>query len=274
MIDLSGLRFRVITLIFASGCATPPVWISHPSLLDRDLEPQREQMEVITPKLGFKSPDDFRGWLAYTSVLRNDQGDLRWVFVWLEPASKMPGYSRVRAGVLNSGGQVLDDSIFFAGWRHLDFGGVTKISRPDAPDVLLIRSEGLPGLNRKQYYALAGNRLELVRLEAGKPPELQSNEYRSPNHTVGPLYPPADEEECVGGLDAPSWTRRMSLLTWLGGTHWDGSNPNLWHEDEKVATLALGLQASPRVRAAIEALARNADAWTREAASMALNPSR
>ena len=278
MVDLSDIRFKVAAIILVSGCTPPPAWTSHHQLLDRDLEAhdptERDRMEGLTRTLGFKSRDDFRGWIAFFSVLRNDQGALRWAFVWLEPANRHPGYSRVRVGILDASGQILDDSIFLSGWRHLDFTGVSKLSRQNAPDVLLIRSEGLPGLNRRQYYALAGNHLELVRLEAEKPPELQSNHYGSPNHTVGPLYPPANEEECVGALEGASWTRRLSMLTWLGGYHWDGSNANLWHEDEKVAMLARTLQSIPRVRASMQNLSGSSDAWIREAASLALNPSR
>jgi hypothetical protein len=274
----TSIHLWLATLLLASGCTSPPVWTSHRQLLDHDLEShdstKHDQLEGMAGKLGFKTREDFRGWLAYTTVLRNDHAQLRWVFVWLEPAFKMPGYSRVRAGVLDSDGHILDDSIFLAGWRHMDFAGVAKIARPEGLDVLLIRSEGLHISNRWQYYALAGDHLELVRLEDGKPAKLHANYYRSPNHTVGPIHPPADEDECVRILEGPSWTRRISVLSWLAGIHWDGTDAHLWHEDEKISALALRLQSSPRIHATVESLLSTQDTWTREAAFLALNPDR
>jgi hypothetical protein len=273
-----GVRLALASLLLASGCSAPQIWLSHPELLDRDLNVRDPaalgEMHRSIRSLGFRMDEGFRGWLAYSTVLRNDQGELRWVFVWLEPAFKVPGYSRVRSGVVDSEGRILDDSVFLSGWRHWDFRGVTKLARSESPDVLLIRSEGMIIPNRWHYFALAGDHLEVVRLEAGEPKKLDSNYYRSPNHTIGPLQPPADEDECMRALEGRSWSRRMSLLTWLAGNHWDGTNAHLWHEDEKVAALGLRLQSSPRVRAALEALSRSPDAWTREAAAFALNPDR
>ena len=60
------------------------------------------------------------------------------------------------------------------------------------------------------------------------------------------------------------------MLTWLAGWHYEGTHPNLWHEDEAAAALALKLQKSPRIREAVDVLSRDADAWTREAAELFL----
>jgi hypothetical protein len=271
-----GMRWWPLLTLAASGCTPPSIWDPHSRFLDRELQGQEtlELTQVLEKSTRSLRRDDFRGWLAFSSVLINDRGEARWVNVWLEPANKMPGYSRVRSVVVNPEGRVVDDSIFLTGWRHLDFTGVSKVLRPKFPDVLRIGCEGLVIRNRRHFYALAGDRLELVRLEGDEPAKIQANFCTSPNHTIGPVYPPAGEEDCVQALQNASWTRRMSMLTWLAGIHWDGSNPNLWHEDEKAATLALNLQSSPRSLAAVKALAGAEDAWTREAVGLVLDRDR
>ena len=251
-----------IALAFLAGCAAPP--------LDRDLTPSTSDERAaglsLAARMGFHETDDFRGYLAFITDLRNDRVELRRVVVRLETTGKIPDYARIRVGVVGPDGP--RDSAFFGGWRHLEFTGVEKIVRPGGPDLLLITSETMLLPQPRAYYALAGERIELVRLEVdGK---LYPNYYTSPNHTIGPVHPPSDEADALRALEGDSWTRRMSMLTWLAGSHYTGKNPELWHEDTKVAELARELKWSPRVKAAVEALAKNPDPWTRDVAALFL----
>ena len=166
---------------------------------------------------------------------------------------------------------MLSDEHFHSGWRIAGFEGVERVAGAmGRPDLLCILVEGMVIGARRCFFAVVDGHFELVRMEQGIERKLVAAIYSHPNHTIGPLHPPKSEEDCLRDLEQGSWPRRMSLLTWLAGVHWDGTDPEVWHEDEVTASLALRLQASPRIRAAMESLARSEDAWIRDAARLAL----
>jgi hypothetical protein len=242
---------RALALVLLWGCA------GSPSYLNRNLawgSPEQGEALRFAREAGFPEIEGFRGTLAFVGDLRNDAGRLLRVLIWLELSGKMPGHSRIRAGVATPQGERLRDEVFRGGWRLVEYTGVERLLRPAAPDLFLIRAQGLAGPEHAFYFALAGDRAELVRLEAGPPPRAHGNSY-SDAPSVGPDTAPPDEDEALRALGG-TWTRRMSTLLWLAGDH------------EQGPPLGRRLRYRPSIRKAVEAFTNDPDPWIRETAEL------
>jgi len=230
---------------------------------------ERRDLDRQVELLGVAPRPEFSGCPDFVTALRNDRGLGRWVLVWLSWNGKVPSFSRVRVAVLDDDGRLLTDNAFLSGWRHLDFEGIDRCADEGRPaDLLRISTWSMVQGHLQQFYALVGDRVEIVRLEAKGEPEPLKINYASPNHTVGPVVPPLDEKDCVDTLESGTWARQLSVLAWLGGIHWDGSNPQVWHEDQDAVRAFSNLHSSPRVQMQVARLTQSPDPWIRHAANV------
>jgi hypothetical protein len=139
-------------------------------------------------------------------------------------------------------------------------------------DVLEVESE--PVINgrdvAKQYYALIGEKLLLIRLEDSKG-KLIRNVYGAPNHTIGLNQTGRSSADWAKSLESNDRAEVLAALTWLGGIHWNPgmAAPDYLHEEMSEARLAEEVRALETVKASVNRLRHSDDAWVRDAAKLA-----
>jgi hypothetical protein len=200
------------------------------------------------------------------------QGQISYALVEESPLVTIPGQSGIRIHLFNSEGKLLSSAAFSTGWRislaDMKLTYVPEIGR----EVLVVNSK--PEINgrdvAKQYYALIGEKVLLVRLEdsSGKPVR---NIYGAPHHTIGPALSGRSAGEWEKVLESRDEAEVLAALTWLGGIHWnpDSPAPEYEHEELSEAYLAEGVRSSKAVKVALSRLARSENAWLRSATALA-----
>ena len=200
-------------------------------------------------------------------------GEPRYVLIEDAPLFTIPGVSRLQMSVFDQDGKLLDSSEFSAGWRILT-DEIKFVQVKNFREVLEVQS--FPVINgadiRKQYYALVGDKMRLVRLEDSKG-VLRANAYGSPNHTIGFTELGRSAEDWEESLKTKDEAQSLATLTWLGGYHLDityeGLVPGYWHEDLAEVRLVEEVRARPGVRKIVNSLKDAKNPWLREAARLA-----
>jgi len=154
---------------------------------------------------------------------------------------------------------------------------LTGVKRSRVPeidrDVLEVGSR--PVINgrdiARQYYALVGDTVTLIRLEDSRG-EPVKNIFGAPNHTIGPNLAGRSAAEWEKALGSTDSAETLSALAWLGGRHWDIQKPlpEYEHEELAEAQLADSVRTRRSVQDAIHKLAKSKNRWVREAAELAM----
>ena len=180
----------------------------------------------------------------------------------------IPGGSSAHVFVISSEGNLLSNTEFLTGWRI----GVKKVSIAEAPDdaaeTVLIETEPTVGggLIPKQYYALTGDKIVLVRLE-GPEGKITENCYAWPNHMIGPRTLDLSEKSLIDKLADGTWAEKLTALVWIGGEHLDEvPDFNVAHEDDKSKVLAKKLLSNKRVAEEVYKLTLSRNKWISELA--------
>ena len=280
-----SLGWSIATIPFQRKCttgvltvrvarATLPPWAVLLSYRDRDLT----KIESAEPQLR-TAIDALRGRIENErlnarlfSRISTTEGKSRYVLIEESPLETIPGDSRLRISLFDLDGRLIDSSQFGAGWR-ISLSEIRFMKVKDVEgEVLEVRSyRHINGADvAKQYYALLGDTMTLIRLEDSSGALFQ-NTYRAPNHTIGHTQtgrPAADWERALVSNDT---AEVLATLIWLGGHHLDPSegDGSYVYEDLSEARLAKEVRQRSAVKAAVNALRNSDNPWVREAASAA-----
>ena len=206
------------------------------------------------------------------SKLSDARGQTRYVFIEESPLITVPGRSRIYAHVFDTEGGLLGSSDFNCGHRIF----LTEMEVAYAPEVgrelLLVHSR--PTINgadiARQFYALVGEKVLLVRLEdsGGR---LVRNTYASPGHTIGLTLTGRAAKEWEEALASDDVAETLATMTWLGGAHLNPRKPapEYAHEKHSEARVADEARSREGVRAALDKLTRSENPWVKGAAEMA-----
>jgi hypothetical protein len=123
----------------------------------------------------------------------------------------------------------------------------------------------------KQYYALIGEKVLLVRLEDGGG-NLIRNIYGTPNHTIGLTLTGRSANEWEKALESNDVAEVLATLTWLSGTHWNPRNPSpeYAHEEMREAQLADYIRSRKGVKLMLKKLTQSENTWVQNAAQLAI----
>ncbi|MBV9929262.1 MAG: hypothetical protein JOZ96_29890 [Acidobacteria bacterium] len=265
-------------------CAEAPAWCVLLSFEDRDLDALdresyvrlRQAIDALTEK---PNPVGNSYDTKLITQLSNARGQYRYVLVEELPLLSIPGESRLRVHVFDGQGRVLSASDFTCGYR-IDVTGVKRSRMPEFEvgvqesdvDVLEVGSRrvyGGPDVAR-QFYALLGDAVVLVRLEDGSGTPV-ANTFSVPGHTIGPGLPARTASEWERTLASSDPAEALSALMWVGGEHMDVKRPLLWPgaEELKEARLADEVRSRPVTRELIRLRANCDNRWIRDAAQLA-----
>ena len=210
------------------------------------------------PKGFVVAPEPWRFWKA-TGV-----GQAQYIFLLGESLVLIPGGSSVCVQTFDGSAKRINSWSFQTGWRIALTGASIQYSNEIASDLIAIHTVPIVnGLNiAKEYFAIGGNRLRLIRLENDKGEPVQ-NEYALPNYEIGVVPEAHTVEEWAGLLESKDKADVLSALVFLGGRHIDVGP---WPSESKYAGLWRQLTGSRRIRESIELLSRSGSDWIRQAA--------
>lgn len=191
------------------------------------------------------------------------------------PLTVIPGSSSAGLHLLRNDGTPAAGCVFTAGWRlDLHEAVVVNATWLETIAVELRIQAAINGSDvKRQYYALAGDRFALVRLEDSEG-RAHMNHYGAPNWTIGPLPPLRTEEQWERVILSDEPVPLLEALVWLGGIHLDSAlpPPPTLHEDRASALLCEAVRARPAVGRRVRDLRASLNHWIREAAVLAEDP--
>ena len=257
----------------ATGLEVSSAWSILVSWQNRDLRQidgaAKAQLQMAIESLRGKPENPFLSPGLFSRLLTSD-GDHKYVLIEESPLVMIPGGSGLGISLFTTDGKLIDSSEFEAGWR---------IALSEIRLVLVngIRGEVLevdcvPFINgadiAKQYYALIGNKMKLIRLEDSNG-VLVRNYYGSPNHTIGFVQTGRSADDWQETLVSNDLAEVLATLTWLGGGHLNPgeAEPNYMHEDLSEARVVEEVRARTAVKAAVNGLKHSQNRWIREAAT-------
>jgi hypothetical protein len=182
-----------------------------------------------------------------------------------------PGTTSIRVALFDKSGAVVTRSEFTTGWRrYLDSARLAEV---DGVLCVEVDATQLGADTTRQYYALIGDRLDLVRLE--EEGSTRRNAYYTNHFRCGPEPPRQTAAEWESDLSSPDKARVWRALVWLGGCHLlplpPGKEREAQMEPEQAADLVREVRARPAVIARLKELEKNGNDWERAAARIALN---
>ncbi len=203
--------------------------------------------------------------------LLNDQGKKRYTLIYIIPLVIIPGASCASVCVFDDLGHLLSVISFSTGWR-IDIVSVEKFKEKNTgTEMVLIRTD--PSLDSgeiyKQYYALAGNDIVLIRLEDSDG-SLVRNDYNIPHFLIGPDLPANSAPKLVDSVLKGTWVEKLAILTWLGGCHDDPACEDLEPEVKKDALLTDKVLENKRLIKHINLLCKSQDRWVSKTAKFVL----
>ncbi len=208
--------------------------------------------------------------VVFRSML-NTKGEKRYVFIEVAPLNMVPGNSSLRVHVFDTAGGLLGVQEFNAGHRRSLTGMRIRKNGLINEEALIANTEYCIGGGHpsSQYYALVGERMELIHLEQDG--ELDRNDYMSSHMTIGPrVVRSVDEWEKV--LSSANSAEILSALVWLGGSHWtDIPSP---YDDKVEAEKAHALRSRGGVRKRLGELSQSDNPWIKTAAQSVLENNR
>ena len=216
--------------------------------------------------------------LRYLWRVENPDEPARDVLIGADGLFEIPGDSRANAFVFDLEGNLLSYTEFSLGWRS-QFQSVSLISNDQLGLPMIRFVMDRSDRETEQFYALIGDNLSLIRLE-GKAGLLR-NKFVAENWTIGPRIPDRTSEEWENALRSNNPGEVLSVLTWIGGKHWDLKiPPHVWSDgytsptaDVRLnAELVTGVRLRPSVQQRLMELRDSGSKWIKEAAELALNP--
>lgn len=206
------------------------------------------------------------------SKISNARGQIRYALVEESPLLTIPGECGIRVHIFSLEGKLLNSSAFSSGWRITLTEMKLKFMPEIGREVLEVSSE--PVINgrdvAKQYYALIGEKILLIRLEDSGG-ELIRNNYGAPNHTIGFTLVGRSAKEWEKAFESDDVAEILDTLTWLSGIHWNPQTPepDYTHEEMREARLADDVRLREDVKVGLRRFAQSENVWVRNAANLA-----
>jgi hypothetical protein len=229
-------------------------------------------IERLVPARKYES--HFGYWPWHVWQVATAGGDPAYLLFETERLIPHPGSTPIRLTVFGPSGQVLSETEFDTAHRcylrdvELQQGG------GELPLVVLKTAYPFVDGGNRQYYAIIGDRFDLIRLEK-RDGAVERNVYDSVHFAAGPPVPIRTEAEWVADLLSEDRLRTLRTLVWLGGVHRvfkEGDELRPDREDPGQVTVVRQVRKNPAVLARLRELSQSKDAWLSEAASLALNP--
>jgi hypothetical protein len=184
----------------------------------------------------------------------------------------IPGGSSACLQLFDNRTRRIDSWSFQTGWRiDLVDASIEYSSDLESDLVILHTAHVINGRPvAREYFAIGGDRLRLVRVEDEKG-ELFQNEYIYPNFEIGVVPDAKTVDQWVTLLASKDRADVLSALTFLGGRHIAEPDRNLLPEpqESKYAGLFRQLVGNPRIREIIAQLETSENEWVKHAAVLA-----
>jgi hypothetical protein len=192
-----------------------------------------------------------------------------WVLLERVVGQPHPHASLIRITLFDASGHVFSITDFSAGYRV--YPRDAELLAVEGSNPLIVLDSPLSPGYAKQYYALVGDRFDLVRLE-GLGGEARRNGWRRHGRACGPPRPWTNEVDCVADLLSENRWRVLRSLVWLGSEGplaRTGTRPAV--EGAQLADLRFlqRVRGERGVLERIRELAQSSDEWVREAARLA-----
>lgn len=185
----------------------------------------------------------------------------------------VPGGSKACVRAISSRGVSTSTSCFETGWRlRPDSVAIERYSALLGDVVVLQMARNINGRDiKKEYFAIRGDRVQLIRLEDSSG-QAVANSYRAANLEIGIRPRASTLEEWVELLDSSDRVDVLSALVFLGGEHltkqdYDALPPDFRPEIQD--SLFVRLIKQSEIRERILFLSRSSDKWIQQAASLA-----
>ena len=213
-------------------------------------------------------------------------GEAAWVFLEAYPGYAIPDMSAMRVNVFDKNWKRICKQSFPTGYRF--FLGEVKIEPNKAlsqdllvatvtcagPFMVVDGEKKGPafeqGWYQKQYYALSGTNVVMVRLEDDKG-LIARNHYAWSAPPKGPPVPSRTKEEWIKSLQSTNAVDQLATLVWLTGGHLSSREerkPD--HNQESVADSRLfeSVRDDPRTERILQELKKHENKWIHEYAEL------
>lgn len=212
-------------------------------------------------------------------------GRAAWMLLEAYPGYDNPDVSAVRVQVFDKDWKRLIKQAFPTGYRFFLAEATVVRDSPLGRDLLAAKttstgpfvvsgSEKRPafeqGQYQRQYYAVLGDRMVLVRLEDDEG-RLVRNHYAWSTPPKGPPVPRRTEEEWIRSLSSADPVEQLATLVWLSGTHLPSGEPrreNVDQESVEEARLFEAVRDAPPTRNALRKFMGSKNPWVREYAAL------
>lgn len=249
-------------------------WQTFISFENQDLKKldwkQKDELQKAIDALVGNSTDT--GDLILISKISNEKGELNYMLLGEKPLLIIPGDSGLRIQLFNLEGTLINSLSFASGWRiglkDIKVNYSNKIKR----EVIEVSSE--PVINgrdvAKQFYALVGKEILLIRLEDSKG-QIIRNVYGAPNYVIGLNKKGFSVDEWERMLETNDIAELLATLSWLNGVHWNPAKQQTenWFEDINEATLAEKVRSREGVKEKIKKLAQSKNNWIKDSIQLA-----
>jgi hypothetical protein len=195
-----------------------------------------------------------------------------YILIEESPLVTIPGGSQLCVHLFSLDGKLLNMQAFEAGWRigleEVMMANLLEIDRP----VLQVNCKPyINGANvAKQYYALIGKKLRLIRLERDTQ-ELAANYYYASNKIIGPAIHAESVGEVKDSLKSTDNAEVLAYLTWLSAIHLSSAN----FENDPISQPNLVNQVKRNIylKELLFNLEQSENVWIQQAAKLAItNP--
>jgi hypothetical protein len=269
---------RAITVLYMFALGIPGV------VATLDAQTMLDRFIGKVPEPGQLSTQDLRDWAALVGNIpkgyagkpvpwyvwkTNSDGRTRYVVLLGERLAIIPGNSSACVQLFDSKARRINSWSFQTGHRLDLIDASIEYSSNLASDLIVIHTVPfINGLNvAKEYFAISGDRLRLVRMENDNGVLVQ-NEYAFPVYEIGLVPHAKSVDEWAGLLESKDKADVLSALVFLGGRHIDGPGPDLGARSN-YAPLFQQLLSNPRIREIIERFGNSDDDWIKQGAGLA-----
>ena len=268
----------------AKGVADPDGFSEFKTYVGKDLrELDSDEIEMqnlltaikrLVPNREYEIHFDYFPWRIWEFA--KDGGEPSYLLFEANNMDGHPGTTPIRLTVFSNSGAVLSETQFTTAHRCYLHDVELQVGVSGYPFVVLKTGNG-PGPGpciEQQYYAIIGDRFDLVRLETSKG-KIARNDYSPIHFRAGPAPPLRTEAEWESDLLSEDRLIILRALVWLGGVHWDlkeGDELRPDREEPGQIWLVRQVRQNPTVNARLRELSQSKDPWVSEAASLALDP--
>lgn len=211
--------------------------------------------------------------LRLISKINNKENQNVFAVIEMSQLVTIPGNCGLHFKIFDTNGRFINSVSFYAGYRIRIKDIKVRYSSEIGRNIVEVSSE--PVINGrdivKQYYALIGKEIKLIRLENSKGQSVR-NIYGTPNITIGPNKIELLENKWKESLKSSDAAQIMSSLLWLSGEHLNLEEiPDYYHENVNEALFAQDLNNDNEINVEVDALSDSKNMWIKEIAKLTKN---